>query len=279
MGRETGISWCDHTWNAWHGCVEVGGSPACGGPEFGGECYAKTFDRRMGGDHWGNEAPRRFFGDKHWRELIKWNADAARAQERRRVFIMSMGDWAEGRPDQKPHLERLWKLFDETPWLDKLMLTKRPQLIPSLYPLGRRSDVWMGTTTENQHWLDLRWDLLRRVDAEIYWLSIEPLFERMVLPESFLELGRRAWVIVGGQSGQGAKPMNPDWARSLRDQCVEAGVPYFFKQWGEFHPITRTDGIHESPFGGHDFIKIGKKAAGCLLDGREWREFPEVSTK
>jgi protein gp37 len=272
MGEMTGVDWAHSTFNCWWGCVEVGGSPACGGPEFGGECYAKTWDRRVGRSHWGNDAPRRFFSDKHWHELLKWNCAAEKEGKRRRVFIMSMGDWAEGRPDQKPHLERLWRFFDRTPWLDKLMLTKRPQLIPSLYPLGRRKDVWMGCTTENQHWLDIRWPLLRRVDAEIYWLSIEPLFERMVLPADFLALGKRAWVIVGGQSGPGAKPMQPDWARYLRDQCIDAGVPYFFKQWGEWTQITDMDGraLPES------YHRIGKKAAGHLLDGREWHEFPEV---
>jgi protein gp37 len=95
---------------------------------------------------------------------------------------MSMGDWAEGRPDERPHLERLWRLFDKTPWLDKLMLTKRPQLIRSIYPFVRRQDVWMGITAENQRWLDIRWPFLRDVEAEIHWLSIEPMFESMTLP-------------------------------------------------------------------------------------------------
>ncbi len=230
MGESTAITWCDHTLNPWWGCVEVGGSPACGGPEFGGECYAKTWDRRTGGDHWGNDKPRRFFSDKHWDAPLKWNRQAETAGERRRVFVMSMGDWAEGRPDQKPHLKRLWKLYDKTPWLDKLMLTKRPQLIETLYPLGRRRDVWMGVTAENQYWLDLRWSHLRRVEASIYWLSMEPLFEKVVLPGSFLELGNRAWVIVGGQSGRGAQSMDLAWPRYVRDQCAEAGVAFHFKQ-------------------------------------------------
>lgn len=204
---------------------------------------------------------------------------------------MSMGDWAEGRPDQKPHLERLWKLCDETPWIDKLMLTKRPQLMPTLYPLGRRRDVWMGVTAENQYWTDLRWNLLKRVDAEVYWLSMEPLFERVDLPADFLSLGKRAWVIVGGHSGSGAKPMNPDWARHLRDQCVSAGIAFHFKQHGEWVQF-RDSGLvsitsrHKTIEMEQDMmpnqcrritmVDVGKKAAGRLLDGRTWDERPTL---
>jgi hypothetical protein len=88
------------------------------------------------------------------------------------------------------------------------------------------------------------------------------------------------WVICGGESGHGARPMHPDWARSLRDQCKAAGVPFFFKQWGDWWPMSRTDGIHEFPFGSYNvdsrfgFIKRGKRAAGRLLDGVEHSEFP-----
>lgn len=259
MGENTAISWATDTFNCWWGCVEVGGSPACGGPEFGGECYAKAWDRRTGGNHWGNDAPRRFFGDKHWAEPLKWNRQAEASGIRRRVFCMSMGDWAEGRPDQMEYLERLWALILDTPWLDWMMLTKRPQLISKLCPL-RSQRVWHGVTAENQYWTDLRWDHLRRVDSEIYWLSMEPLFEAVKLPNDFLALGRRAWVIVGGQSGRGAMPMHPDWARSIRDQCVDAGVAFHFKQHGE----------HNS-----DLVRVGKKAAGRELDGRTWDEFPK----
>lgn len=142
---------------------------------------------------------------------------------------MSMGDWAEGRPDQREHLTRLWGLIIATPWLDWLMLTKRPQLISKLCPLVSPR-VWQGTTTETQKWLDLRWALLKRVDAEIYWLSVEPMFEPLKLPADFLKLGSRAWVICGGQSGNNTVSMNPAWARSLRDQCIDNGVRFHMKQ-------------------------------------------------
>lgn len=276
MGQNTKISWATHTFNAWWGCTKVGGSPACE------NCYAEAWSRRTGFDIWGDEKPRRYFSDKHWNEPLKWNAAAEKAGERARVFCMSMGDWAEGRPEQAPHLERLWELILNTPWLDWLMLTKRPQLITKLCPL-RSQRVWQGVTAETQKWLDLRWEHLKQVDCEIYWLSVEPLFERIVLPEDFLRLGKRGWVIVGGESGPQARPMNPEWARLLRDQCMVAGVPYHFKQWGEWSPAPcidphlRSSATANVPAGDgtyHRMIRVGRNTAGHLLDGKEWHEFP-----
>jgi protein gp37 len=238
------------------------------------------WDARTGGNHWGADKPRRFFGDKHWAEPLKWNRDAEKSQERRRMFIMSMGDWAEGRPDQRPHVERLQReTIPQTPWLDKLMLTKRPQLIPSLWTLGRRADVWMGITAENQHWLNIRWSCLRHVEAAIYWLSMEPLFERIVLPDSFLALGKRAWAIVGGQSGPGSVPLDINAARYMRDQCVEASVPFHYKQHGEYLPPDQDGalvGVHQILNASRTPERVGKKKAGRILDGRTWDEFPEV---
>jgi protein gp37 len=118
----------------------------------------------------------------------------------------------------------------EAGWLVWLMLTKRPQLISKLCPFRNDPNIWMGVTAENQYWLDLRWEHLRRVEASIYWLSVEPMFEPLTLPASFLALGSRAWVICGGQSGAGAVSMNPDWARGLRDQCLDSGVRFHMKQ-------------------------------------------------
>jgi protein gp37 len=268
MGQDTGIEWADATFNPWWGCTFVKGSPACapakGDP--GAECYAKMLDARFKGNHWGPDAPRRFFGDKHWKEPERWNRQAAESGRRRRVFCMSMGDLFEGRPDERPHLERLWKLIPCTPWLDWMLLTKRPQLIAPLYPQewlrNPPPNVWLGVTAETQYWLDIRWPFLRRIPAAIYFLTMEPLFERITLPDDFLALGKRAWVIVGGQSGGNwrAVPMKPDDARYVRDQCVEARVPFFFKQWGD----------------NLELVQIGKEALGRLLDGREWNAFPQV---
>jgi protein gp37 len=272
MGKETGIAWTDHTFSPWWGCTKVEGSPACE------HCYAESFSIRTGYGPkpvdsakfpiWGAYERRRFFGDQHWRQPVLWDKAARNNGKKTFVFCASMGDWAEGRPDQRASLERLWRLQAETPNLVWLMLTKRPQLInklcpaygPEQAPAVRRR--WHGVTAETQAWLDLRWERLRDVISPVYWLSMEPLFERIQLPDDFLSLGRRAWVIAGGESGGRARPMDPTWPRYLRDQCQEAGVPFFFKQWGEWSPEGR---------------RIGVKDAGNILDGRQWLERPEAT--
>lgn len=239
MGKNSTISWTHHTFNPWWGCTRVEGSPACGPAkgEEGAVCYAEKWSERTGYSEtgskfpiWGAHAPRRFFEDKHWNQPRLWNRDAEAAGGMVRAFCMSMGDWAEGRPDQAPHLERLWSLIRETEWINWLMLTKRPQLIWKLCPSAAHPRIWQGITTENQYWLDLRWEHLKRVNASVYWLSVEPMFEALKLPKDFLALGSRAWVICGGQSGPGALHMDPAWPRGLRDQCLTHNVRFHMKQ-------------------------------------------------
>lgn len=239
MGEVSTISWTHATHNLWWGCDFVGGDPACApaAGEAGAVCYAKTWAERTGYSEsgsqfpiWGAHEKRRFFGDKHLNQPLKWNAAAENEGVRRRVFCMSMGDWAEGRQDQKPYLDQLWSIIPRTPWLDWLMLTKRPQLINKLCPLQPMPNLWHGVTTVTQKWFDIRWEHLKRVDAEIYWLSVEPMMERIVLAPDFLRLGSRAWVICGGQSGNNVVHMKADDARHLRDQCLDHGVRFHMKQ-------------------------------------------------
>jgi protein gp37 len=238
MAETTEIGWTDSTANFWWGCTKVGGSRACD------NCYAETWANRMGFKIWGDDAPRRYINGI-WNDIVRWNAAAEKANTRRRVFCMSMGDWAEGRPEQRPHLERLWKLIPQCPAIDFQMLTKRPQLIRSLIPKAwldnPQSNVWMGVTADTQKWLDIRWKFLREVPAVVHWFSMEPIFESMTLPVDFLARGKRAWCITGGESGAKAQPTSPDIFRTIRDQCVAAGVPHFFKQWGEWAPTNATD--------------------------------------
>lgn len=283
MGKNTEISWTNHTWNPWWGCTKVGHSPACE------SCYAETFAKRVGYSEtgsqfaiWGDQTKRRFFGDKHWNEPLKWNASARRSGQVQSVFCASMADWAEGRADQRESLERLWIVQQKTESLIWLMLTKRPQLIRALCPEDGNPRRWHGTTAENQHWLNIRWAHLERVQSPVYWLSMEPLYEAVTLPPSFLALGRRAWVIVGGESGHKAKPMNPDWVRSLRDQCEAAGVSFHFKQWGEWLPPLQDGARTVEPqrLNCSDVpIRCGTKAAGNYLDGRQWKESPVEEKK
>jgi len=136
---------------------------------------------------------------------------------------------------------------------------------------------------------------LLQVPAAVRFLSCEPLFGEINIRKYFTMLRTLHWVIAGGESGHHARPMHPDWARGLRDQCKAAGVPFFFKQWGEWVGLEFKKNqvdfdcaagdvaagccLTEIEFGGVDFVRPGKKKAGRLLDGREWNEFPETSSK
>jgi protein gp37 len=176
-------------------------------------------------------------------------------------------------------------------------------------------NVQLGVSVEDQKTADERIPLLLQTPAEVRFISAEPLLGAIRLANANEETGKwddwidpkeshlgqstLDWVIVGGESGPGARPMHPDWVRSLRDQCVAGGVPFFFKQWGEWAPVERRDDLPGRPWmvgsgdrllqadgsavayeecagvgNAHPMRRVGKKAAGSLLDGREWKEFP-----
>jgi protein gp37 len=231
MGEGTKIEWTDHTFNPWWGCQRV--SPGCE------HCYAEAFAKRTGSAVWGPTAPRRFFGDKHWAEPLKWNAAAAKEGVRRRVFCASMADAFEDRPELVEPRSRLWALTTETSHLDWLPLTKRPEnildMVPERWRSGFPPNIWMGTTVEDVKRKE-RIDHLRRVPAAVRFLSIEPQIEDL----GAIDLTGIHWVIVGGESGGGARPFDLAWARSLVEQCRAAGVAVFVKQFGD-RPV---DGEH-----------------------------------
>jgi protein gp37 len=147
MGKNSKIEWCHHTFNTWWGCEKV--SPACK------NCYADGFAKRVGWHVWGENAPRRFFGDGHWRQPLLWNEEARKAGERARVFCASMADVFEERPDLDASRERLWELISKTPFLDWLLLTKRPHAVDRAVPWTTNwpDNVWLGTTVEIRGWL------------------------------------------------------------------------------------------------------------------------------
>lgn len=295
MSENSKIEWTDHTFSPWWGCVEV--SPACD------NCYARTWAKRTGHNVWGKEAPRRFFSDKHWREPESWNLKAAKEGVRRRVFCGSMCDVMEDRRDLDEYRDRLYDLIDRTQWLDWLLLTKRPQnfrrLFPSAWIADPRPNVWTMTTVEAPEYA-WRIDALRDTPAVMRGLSMEPL----VAGFNKLDLSGIGFVIVGGESGPGARPMHPDWARDIRDQCASAGVAFFFKQWGEWQNgsglkpqndrvlcndgmllgMDLSDASYEVRTNWANYrstvvSRVGKKEAGRLLDGREHNEMPEVRLK
>jgi protein gp37 len=275
MAKNSPIEWTHHTFNPWWGCSKV--SPACD------NCYADTWAKRMGHLLWGPKAPRRYFSDHHWKEPLAWNADAVAAKHRARVFCASMADVFEKRPELDSHRTRLWKLISETPALDWLLLTKRPQNVGAMIPWGKEwpANVWLGSTIENQECAEKRLPFLLSHPAAVRFLSCEPLLGPLNLKSWFArnDLHRIDWVIAGGESGHGARPMHPDWASRLLSDCKEARVPFHFKQWGHWVPAELAKDVtpkvlelgHERPV---KMARVSKKLAGRVLKGAVWNGLP-----
>jgi len=280
MAKDSGIEWTHHTFNPWWGCTKI--SPACK------NCYAETWAKRVGRLLWGPKAPRRVPSETYWEQPLAWNREANRSNERRRVFCASMADVFEDRRDLDVHRERLWKLIAATPKLDWLLLTKRPQRVNALTPYGTNwpDNVWLGSTAENQKWLDKRMGELSSTYAKILFLSCEPLLGPLDLSRWIAEArtgGARKldWLIAGGESGGRARPTNPEWFTSLRDQCVHAGVRFHFKQWGNWHPVgeklpakRKLKTMFLSSGDKIVLANVRKKEAGRELEGITWDEFP-----
>jgi protein gp37 len=232
-----------YTFNIVWGCVPV--SEACR------DCYARAFAERLGLDLWGVAAPRKTFGSAYWRRPLTWNAEAQRSGHRRNVFCSSMADTFEDHPAVKQEQAKLWPLIERTPWLNWLLLTKRPENIMQMVPWGRTfpDNVWVGTSVETQRRARERIPALLEVPAAVHFLSCEPLLEPVSLSPW---LPRLEWVIVGGESGPRPRPMQPEWVHALRADCMQYQVPFFFKQWGgRFH-----------------------NSNGRLLDGQTYNEMP-----
>jgi protein gp37 len=230
MGETTGISWTDHTFNPWWGCVRV--SPGCE------NCYAETSSNRWGNDLWGVDKPRKFFGDKHWNEPRKWDRKAREDGVQRRVFVASMADVLEDRRDLDVHRERLWLLIEETPNLQWLVLTKRIENL-HLFPerwwrQGFPPNVRVGVTVESQPYAERRLDTLVGLPVKNF-VSAEPLLGALDLRRWLHGSIRHLdWVIPGGESTQNteARECETFWILDLVRQCKEAGVAVFVKQMG-----------------------------------------------
>lgn len=293
---ETKISWAHYTMNPWSGCVKV--SPACA------NCYAANLPPSMRrGAEWGADTPRVPASESYWQGPIAWDRKAAKAGERHRVFCASTADVFEARADLDPARARLFRLIENTPNLDWLLLTKRPDHMAEWFRAqvgGFRwpANAWAGATVEDQRRADERIPHLLRVPARVRFLSMEPLLGAVdvrpwVNPVRFPDgtaLNPVNWIIAGGESGHNARPSDPVWIRALRDQCLAAGVAFHFKQWGEWAPAhqivagvweARLDGEERRPcprtYRWDDVTEswcVGKRAAGRLLDGRTWDEVP-----
>ncbi|RVT91439.1 phage Gp37/Gp68 family protein [Rhodovarius crocodyli] len=289
MAEATGIEWADSTFNPWVGCTKI--SPACD------NCYAEGWAKRAGeAGLWSGTLRRTSV--QNWNLPRRWNREAAAAGAPRRVFCASLADVFDNQADPAWRAD-LWRLIRETPALTWFLLTKRPQNVRKMLPpeWGEAGwpNVWLGTTAEDEEYYLKRWRHLSVVPAPLRFLSYEPALGPLG-DLRFQDKGAPDWLIVGGESGPGARPMHPAWAREVRDQCSQAGVPFMFKQWGDWLPEGQPTGgeIGQINLWRRDWIRldggqgaysptaaavhpIGKKRAGRLLDGVEHIAIPTVA--
>jgi protein gp37 len=243
MGEVSGIAWTDATFNPWWGCTRV--SPGCE------HCYAEalaTVRRKL--PVWGVDAERKPMSDGYWKDPEKWNRKAEAEGVRRRVFCASMADVFEHVPARNEQANRvmrdargrLFGLIERTPHLDWLLLTKRPQNVAHLVPWGGElgpwpSNVWLGTTTEDQQRYDERWPILAKIPAQVHFISHEPALGPLAIRGDVVP----DWVITGGESGPGARFYDHAWAESVIEQCRLAGIAPFVKQLGTNASLTLND--------------------------------------
>jgi len=323
MSDNTGIEWTDATWNPVTGCTKV--SPGCD------HCYAETFAERFRGVP-GHHFERGFDVVLRPERLdipLRW-------KKPRRIFVNSMSDlFHDAVPDE--FIARVFAVMSQARQHTFQVLTKRHGRMRSLlsserwphlvareaFAMDRRigeepfrlplPNVWLGVSAEDQQRAAMRIPALGETPAAVRWVSFEPLLGSVFIPGEWLEF--LDWAVVGGESGRGARPMHPDWARLLRDQCRAAGIPFLFKQWGEWGPLAQLDaqgrfdwsGGHSlandgTLYGPHDLVypdgprygealradhgrahltsmyRLGKKKAGRDLDGRTWDEYPQAAT-
>lgn len=294
MGADTEISWSDHTLNFWIGCMKVG--VGCD------HCYAETWAERWPKTRhlWGEGAKRQRTQPGNWLQADKWNAAVTDPSRPALVFTNSLSDFWDKEADHEWRVEAV-DLMWRTPRLFWLILTKRPQQILKLLPgRGLPANVMLGLSAATQKELDRDAPVMAAAASRLglqWFVSLEPLVEQ-VDPEAALRLGC-AWVISGFESGTGARCGNPDWQRLIRDVCATWGVPYHFKQWGEWGavPPLKTDTVdgivtRQRTFAeaaqwadgrpwipltnGEVMIKAGKKRTGHKLDGVEHLAFPAI---
>ncbi|NMO52005.1 phage Gp37/Gp68 family protein [Actinoplanes sp. TBRC 11911] len=324
MGDKSKIEWTEATWNPTTGCDRV--SPGCDNcyalnlaprlKAMGSPRYQRDGDPRTSGPGFALTLHSDAIGLP-----MRWSRP-------RRVFVNSMSDlFHDEVPDRfiadvfsvmtiadqhtyqvltKRH-GRMRALLNSVRFWRDVSRARNVRGYPSLPPTGQMEpppNVWLGVSVEDQRWADIRIPALLETTAAVRWLSMEPLLGPVDLVNvapglrysnaGFTALSgdpRIDWVVVGGESGRAARPMEPDWARSLRDQCTSAGVPFFFKQWGEWAPNgyrgignfqgrERLVGPALDGFGHREVIeRVGKNRAGRELDGLMWDEYPAAASR
>jgi protein gp37 len=234
MATNTHIEWTDATWNPVTGCTKI--SPGCK------HCYAERLSKRlkaMGQSNYRNGFELTF--QPQMLELpLHWNAP-------KRIFVNSMSDlFHKDVPTE--YIKRVFDVMNRAHWHQYQVLTKRSDRVLELSKgLRWAPQIWMGVSVETEKY-KVRIDDLRKTSAQVKFLSLEPLLGSL----GKLNLRGIDWAIVGGESGPGARPVDSEWVTDIRDQCVKAGVAFFFKQWGG----------------------VRKKKTGRTLEGRTWNEMP-----
>jgi protein gp37 len=243
MGKETGISWTDHTFNPWWGCMKV--SPGCA------NCYAEAFAKRTGHKVWGPEAEYRTFGFKHWQEPKKWNDDAAKRGVTEKVFCASMADVFDVRGDGIERT-RLWSLIWDTPNLIWQLLTKRPENWRRYLPEPHPPNLWLGFTAEDGEHYHKRAAYMQSIPwfNGLFFVSYEPALGPLRIGGNYPQL---KWLIFGGESGPKRRPTEQKWAEDVKADCERLGIAFFMKQMGARTPaegkalIPAELLIHEFP--------------------------------
>lgn len=264
MSENSKIEWTDNTFNPWWGCQKVGAG--CD------NCYAEALDKRTGGNHWGTKAERRRTGVANWNKPLKWQKQAVKEGRRIKVFCASMADVFDNAVPQEWRND-LWELIEKCPNLDWQLVTKRignvQSMVPVNWELNWPSNVWLLSTIVNQE--EANRDIPKLLELkslykiEIVGLSIEPLLEEIDLkninPKDRYELDALTgfdadqgyvkesldWVIVGGESGHNRRAFELDWARKIRDKCLQSNTPFFFKQIDKIQEIPSDLLIRQFP--------------------------------
>lgn len=241
---ESAIEWTEHTWNPVTGCTKI--SPGCK------HCYAETMARRltaMGASGYENGFELTLHPFRLQQPLLRKRATT--------YFVNSMSDlFHDNVPDD--YIDKVFEVIRKTPHHTYQILTKRSERLPEYF--GKRDcpvNVWLGVSVEDKKYGVPRIDHLRKVSATTRFLSVEPLLEDI----GKINLKDIHWVIVGGESGHGARPMKPEWVEKVKRQADAAGTAFFFKQWGGW---------------GADGVKRHKKANGRVFSGKTWDAYPET---
>lgn len=294
----TKIQWTNETWNPIIGCNKV--SEGCT------NCYAEKMAFRLANMEWNDDGRELNYCKVIDPDTKQWNRKTHFVEEAltkplkwikpKMIFVVSMGDLFHESASFK-WIDSVFSVMSDYDHHTYQILTKRPQRVldyfswkweQTPFPWFPKNNIWFGVSCENQKTADERIPLLLKIPGHIRYLSCEPLLGDLNLDKYLIKnsndvrIGKPIdWIILGGESGHKARPMNPEWVYNIMDQCKFYDIPFFFKQWGEWHESDLQD--NNGKYRTHLFsngklmYKIGKKKAGRLICGKEYNEFPNIN--